>query len=85
MFLLYGIIREHSEADREYHPADKSSPEVEQMIDHGIKILKVSDDQVEQFKSLSTRAMQNMRGAKFSPQTLIELKSHLKRYRQEKK
>ena len=55
------------------------------MIDHGVKILKVPDDQVEQFKSLSTRAMQNMRGANFSPQTLTELKSHLERYRQEKK
>lgn len=55
------------------------------MIDHGIKILKVPDDQIEQYKSLSTRALQNMRGENFSPQTLTELKSHLETYRQKKK
>ena len=55
------------------------------MIDHGVKILKVSDDQVEQFKSLSARALQKMRGENFSPRTLDELKSHLETYRQKKK
>jgi TRAP-type C4-dicarboxylate transport system substrate-binding protein len=55
------------------------------MIDHGVKILKVPDDQVEQFKNLSTRALQKMRGENFSPQTLAELKAHLEQYRHKKK
>ena len=55
------------------------------MVDYGIKILKVPDDQVEQFKELSARALQKMRGLSFSPGTLKEVRAQLEAYRRTRK
>lgn len=55
------------------------------MADYGVKILTVSDDEVQQFKDLSAKALQKMSGSDFSQQTLNELKEHLAVYRSTKK
>jgi len=55
------------------------------MADYGVKILTVSDDEVQQFKDLAAKALQKISGSSFSQQTLNELKEHLAEYRKTKK
>jgi TRAP-type C4-dicarboxylate transport system substrate-binding protein len=55
------------------------------MVDYGVKILTVPDDEVRQFKDLSAKALQKMSGNSFSPQTLSDLKEHLAVYRRSRK
>lgn len=58
---------------------------VQVMAEHGVKILKVSEEQIEQFKKLSVKAIENIRGSSFSPKTRDELKAHLETYRRSEK
>jgi len=55
------------------------------MVDYGVKILTVPDDEVRQFKDLSAKALQKMSADSFSPQTLSDLKEHLAVYRRSRK
>ena len=55
------------------------------MADYGLKILTVSDDEVQKFKDLAATALQKMSGSNFSQQTLNELKEHLADYRKTRK
>ncbi len=54
------------------------------MAKHGIKILKPSADQVDEFKALSNRAMNHLGEKSFSKEVREEVERHLKAYRGEK-
>jgi TRAP-type C4-dicarboxylate transport system substrate-binding protein len=51
------------------------------MAKHGVQTLKPPPDQIEVFKQLSTRALTNLPGSTFSPQTLAQVHELLEKYR----
>jgi len=55
------------------------------MEDYGVNILKVPEEEVQQFKELSAKALVKMGASGFSTQTLNELKGHLTSYRRTQK
>jgi len=55
------------------------------MAKHGVTILKPSQDQINEFKDLSDRAMKRLGKKSFSKKTREALEEHLKAYRGEKK
>jgi TRAP-type C4-dicarboxylate transport system substrate-binding protein len=54
------------------------------MAKHGIKILKPSADQIDEFKALSNKAMDRLGKNSFSKEIRAEVEGHLKTYREEK-
>jgi len=58
---------------------------IDVMVDYGVKILRVPDVEVQQFKELSAKALQKMGASGFSTQTLNVLKEHLAVYRRAQK
>ena len=54
------------------------------MAKHGVKILKPSPDQIDEFKALSNRAMNRLGKKSFSKEIRTEVEEHLKAYRGEK-
>jgi TRAP-type C4-dicarboxylate transport system substrate-binding protein len=53
------------------------------MAKHGVKILKPSPDQIEEFKALSNKAMNHLGEKSFSKEIRAEVEGHLKAYRGE--
>ena len=54
------------------------------MAKHGVKILKPSSDQIDEFKALSNKAMSRLGEKSFSPEVRKEVEEHLKTYRGKK-
>lgn len=54
------------------------------MAKHGVKILKPSQDQIDEFKALSNKAMNRLGEKSFSQEVRKEVEGHLKAYRGEK-
>jgi TRAP-type C4-dicarboxylate transport system substrate-binding protein len=57
---------------------------LEVMAKHGIKILKPTADQIDEFKALSNKAMDRLGKNSFSKEIRAEVEGHLKTYRAEK-
>ena len=53
------------------------------MAKHGVKILKPTADQIDEFKALSNKAMNRLGKNSFSKETRAELEGHLKAFRGE--
>jgi TRAP-type C4-dicarboxylate transport system substrate-binding protein len=53
------------------------------MAKHGVKILKPTADQIDEFKALSNKAMNRLGKNSFSKETRAELEGHLKAFREE--
>ncbi len=51
------------------------------MMKHGVKVITPSQDQIEEFKKLSDRAIDKVGGQSFSKKVLNEVKIHLETYR----
>jgi TRAP-type C4-dicarboxylate transport system substrate-binding protein len=54
------------------------------MTKHGIKVIQISDDEVNEFKDLSERAMQRLKNKSFSEKVRQEVDAHLRTFRAEK-
>ena len=53
------------------------------MAKHGVKILVPTEDQINEFKALSNRAMDKLDGKTFSKEIRQEVERHLKTFRGE--
>jgi len=54
---------------------------IEVMANHGVKIISLSKDHINEFKKLSNKAMGRLSGKTFSQKALDEVYSHLETYR----
>jgi len=51
------------------------------MVKQGVKVVTPSRGQIDEFKSLSSKAIEHIRGSSFSKKTLTEVTSALENYR----
>ena len=54
------------------------------MTKHGVKLVKPSKDQIEEFKKIAANAMQHQTGQSFSQKVRDEVIAHLKAFRNSK-
>ena len=55
------------------------------MTKHGVKLIKPTQVQIEEFKKVSQNAMKNQTGKSFSKKVRDEVMTHLEEYRKSKK
>lgn len=82
--VLQNSFRTH--ANRLKHVIRKQNQDAMRvMADHGVKILRPSNAQIEEFKKLSQKALQNMHDTSFSIEVKDEVDSHLEAFRRTQK
>ncbi len=82
--VLQNSFRAH--ANRLKHVIRKQNQEaLRVMADHGVKILHPSNAEIEKFKKLSQKALQNMHTTTFSAEVKDEIEAHLETYRRTQK
>jgi TRAP-type C4-dicarboxylate transport system substrate-binding protein len=64
---------------------DENREAIKVMMKNGVKIITPSQEQIEEFKKLSNRAMDRISGQTFSKNTLNEVTSLLEEYRKGRK
>lgn len=60
---------------------NENNEAIKVMVKHGVKIISPTQNQIDEFKKLSTKAMSRLRNELFSGKALDEVYSHLQEYR----
>ena len=64
---------------------EQNQEAIQVMKKHGVKVVKPSKDQIEEFKAIAAKAMEHQTGESFSQKARDEVIAHLKAFRKSKK